>query len=242
MNKTELSYLEKMDLLEQDATILDTYKENDKDVIILDKTIFYPQGGGQPYDTGKIAADSSVFSVQEVRYFEGIVKHIGFFEKGMFEKNQKVSCRVDAERRSLHARLHSGGHLVDMAVYESKPSWIPGKGYHFPDGPYVEYTGAVQEGESENLIKLIEESGNRFVEKNIAVKVKFCNKDELTSYCRHVPDNIPEGKPIRVVLFGNFGVPCGGTHVKSLSEIRKFTIRKIKQEKDKIKVSYEVER
>lgn len=242
MNNTELLYLEHMDALEQESMVLDVYRENEKDVVILDKTIFYPQGGGQPYDTGEIESDSAFFLVQEVRYFEGIVKHIGVLKKGALEKNQIVSCKVNPERRKLHAKLHSGGHVADMAVYEVKPDWIPGKGYHFPDGPYVEYTGIVSEEEKESLIKTLEEKGNALIKKGLDVTVVFCKKEELSSYCRHVPENIPDGKPVRVVIFGNFGVPCGGTHVKNLSEIKKFTIRKIKQEKDKIRVSYDVER
>lgn len=242
MDATKLLYLDVMDILENEAKVLDVYQENGKDVVVLDQTIFYPQGGGQPYDTGKITSGASEFSVEEVRYVEGVVKHIGKFTKSTFNKSDEITCLVEPERRKLNSRIHSGGHLVDMSVYEAKPSWIPGKGYHFPDGPYVEYTGELLEEEKENLIKRLEDAGNSFIKRQIPVKVLFCKKNELSQFCRHVPDNIPEGKPTRLVLFGDFGVPCGGTHVSNLSEIKKFTIRKVKQEKDKIRVSYDVGR
>ena len=67
-------------------------------------------------------------------------------------------------------------------------------------------------------------------------------KSELSSVCDYVPDYIPEGKPARVVLYGTFGIPCGGTHVANLGEIGKFTIRKLKQKGETVSLAYEVER
>ena len=57
-----------------------------------------------------------------------------------------------------------------------------------------------------------------------------------------VPDYIPTDKPCRVVMYGDFGVPCGGTHVANLSELVSMTIRKIKSEKGNIRVAYDVKR
>ena len=48
---------------------------------------------------------------------------------------------IDENKRRLYARLHSAGHLLDVAVSNIGLSWQPGKGYHFPDSPYVEYIG-----------------------------------------------------------------------------------------------------
>ncbi len=101
----------------------------------MDGTIFYPQGGGQPYDQGVIESAKGKFLVEEVRFVDGIVKHIGMFERGSFEKGDEVTCHVDKARRDLHSRLHSAGHIVDMGMTELGLGWIPGKGYHFPDGP-----------------------------------------------------------------------------------------------------------
>lgn len=241
MESTKLLYLEHMDQLEGEATVLDVVEENDKQAVILDQTIFYPQGGGQPYDTGTIESSNGKFIVEQVRYFEGLIKHIGTFESGSFQKEEIVNLHVDKDRRHLHARLHSAGHLVDMAVYDVKPDWIPGKGYHFPDGPYVEYTGTLEESEKEQLIKDVERIMSQKISESIPVSVLFVEKNELSKYCRHVPENIPEGKPTRLVLFGDFGVPCGGTHVSNLSEIKSATVRKIKGT-GTIRVAYDVER
>lgn len=239
---TTLLYLEQMDILSSEATVQDVLEEEGKQVVILDQTILYPQGGGQPYDTGTIESESGKFAVEQVRFVEGIVKHIGTFTEKSFQKGEKVNLSVNPERRLLNSRLHSAGHLVDMGIYELKPDWIPGKGYHFPDGPYVEYEGTFSEPEREQLIKNLQETCNNIISKNPSVEAKIITKDELGTYCRHIPTNIPEGKPIRIVLFGDFGVPCGGTHVKNLSELKSIVIRKIRGESGKVKVSYDVER
>ena len=92
--------------------------------------MFYPQGGGQPYDTGTISSGDIKFVVEEVRYAEGEVLHIGRFEHVRFMEGEQVRCTVDAERRLLNTRLHSAGHVLDMAVNELGYDWKP-KGLSF---------------------------------------------------------------------------------------------------------------
>ncbi|GEM_PF-278038 len=233
MSITKLLYLENFTLLECEAKVIAVENENGRDILILDQTCFYPQGGGQPYDKGIIESNSGKFIVEETRFVDGAVRHIGSFEKGAFKQGDTVACKVEKDRRELNSRLHSAGHLVDMALATIKPDWIPGKGYHFPDGPYVEYQGTLDPVESEKLSAIdgfasggktalaiaIEERANRIISDGCNVKIVFADKKEMAKLCRFVPDYIPEGKPGRVVRFGEFGVPCGGTHVSNLSEI-----------------------
>lgn len=242
MEPTKLIYLEDFALLTAKAKVLQVLRENERDVVILNQTIFYPQGGGQPYDKGVMEAPSGKFIVEEVRFVDGLVKHIGHFEQGNFQVDEEVNCQVDKVRRELHCRLHSAGHVVDMAVHALKLDWIPGKGYHFPDGPYVEYAGTLNEADKEQLKTALERLCNKFVQEGRETKLLFMPKEKMNEVCHFVPDYIPEGKPARVVMFGDFGVPCGGTHVHILSEVEKLTIRKIKLEKGNIRVGYDVER
>lgn len=239
---THLAYLEDMSLLELEATVLDTAEENGKNVVILDTTVFYPQGGGQPYDQGTISNPSKVFKVEEVRFVDGLVKHIGSYESGTFSVGEKVTCHVEPERRALHARLHSAGHVIDLAVEQLGVQWQPGKGYHFPQGPYIEYSGAIEDaGEIESFKKKLEDIANERVAYGEEVTIRFMPKEEMHTVCHSVPEYLPEGKPARVVMYGKSGIPCGGTHVKNLSDIGPITVRKIKKEKDAIRVSYSIE-
>lgn len=242
MQPTKLVYLEDFTLLKDKATVLAITQENDRYCIILDRTIFYPQGGGQPYDMGIIENETGKFIVEEVRFIDGLVKHFGKFEHGSFKINDHVNCIVSSERRELHSRLHSAGHVVDMAITALKLNWIPGKGYHFPQGPYIEYAGSLEGLDKEKLKTEIENLCNKFIKEASSVATIFMSKEEMKKVCHHVPEYIPTEKPSRVVMYGSFGVPCGGTHVSNLEDIKKMHIRKIKQEGPNIRVGYEVDR
>lgn len=241
MNKTRLLYLEDFTCLESSATVVDILKENDRDILILDETIFYPQGGGQPYDTGVITSPSGEFSVEEVRFLDGMVKHIGRVTQGIINKGEKVKCCVEKERRALNARIHSAGHLVDKAIAELKLPWKPGKGYHFPNGPYDEYEGSLEGFDKEKLKSDIERSCNESVKKGGKTEVIFMTKEEMQHVCRYTPD-FPEekGTRARIVIHDGFYMPCGGTPVADVSEVGGVTIRKIKQEGDNIRVGYDI--
>lgn len=242
MQPTKLLYLEDFSVLTCQASILETLQSAEHTTIILDQTVFYPQGGGQPYDQGTITNHDTLFQVSEVRFFDGFVHHIGTYESGTFHIGDEVICSVDSTRRTLLSKLHSGGHLVDMAVVALGLPWKPGKGYHFPDGANVEYEGSLEGYDKEILLKQIQDKANEFIAQDLPVTMQFMEKEKMSEVCHFVPDNLPINKPSRVILFGSFGVPCGGTHVTSLSKIGKLTIRKIKAEKGSIKVGYDVER
>ncbi len=223
-----------------DARVVDSINEEGRSILILDQTIFYPQGGGQPYDTGTISNTDKKFFVEEVRFVDGIVKHIGRFESEKVTAGETITCALDIERRQLHTRLHSGGHIVDMGLKRLGVTWKPGKGYHFPNGPYVEYSGSLEGIDVEKLKADLEAACNAIIQENTPTHVLFMPKEEMASVCAFVPDYIPANKPARVVMYGDFGIPCGGTHVSNLKEIGTIVIRKIKQEKENIRVSYSI--
>ncbi len=240
MIPTKLVYLEDFTVLKEDAHVLAITQENNRLTVVLDQTIFYPQGGGQPYDQGIIENATGRFKVDEVRFIDGIVKHIGAFEQGTFKSGDTVTSIVDQERRELNSRLHSAGHVVDRAITALKLNWFPGKGYHFPDGPYIEYTGNLEGLDKEKLKTEIEALCNTYITEGATTTLLFLDKEKMKEVCHHVPNNVPANKPSRVVMFGAYGVPCGGTHVKNLSDIKSMTIRKIKQEGAHIRVGYDV--
>jgi Ser-tRNA(Ala) deacylase AlaX len=118
--------------------------------VILDKTIFHPQGGGQPNDKGTMASETGVkFVISEAKHKDDAILHIGKFEEAegaKFEVGNTVNLEIDGEFRSINARIHSAGHLLDMAMMRAgRKDLKPGKGYHFQEGPYVEYVGVVAE-------------------------------------------------------------------------------------------------
>jgi Ser-tRNA(Ala) deacylase AlaX len=240
MEKTHLGYLENMDLLTIEAQILDVLQEKENTIMVLNQTIFYPQGGGQPSDTGIIKGPAGIFRVNEARFVDGVVKHIGIFEEGTLKGGDEVQCIVDKEPRALYSRIHSAGHVLDMVVGILNLSWKPGRGFHFPEGPYIEYSGKLEGIDLDELKEKMTDLSNKIIQKGETTRVLFIDKDKMAQYCHFVPDRLPVGKPSRVVLYGDFGVPCGGTHVQNLAEIKQVVIRKIKRKGDTIRVGYNV--
>jgi Ser-tRNA(Ala) deacylase AlaX len=239
MPQTELVYLSEMNLLTLAAEVV-RVDPGERPSIILDRTVFYPQGGGQPSDTGRLDGAEGSFLVEDVRWLDGEVRHFGSIERGELREGEHVRLAVDRERRELHTRLHSAGHVVDMAVHRLGLGWIPGKGYHFPQGPYVEYEGRLDRDRDE-LVELLDTEAGALVAADFATEMRFVEVRELPDYCQSIPANLPAGKPVRVVLYHDFGVACGGTHVSRLGEIGRIRIRKIKGKGDQVRVSYAID-
>lgn len=234
-------YLTNNHPLAHEATVLDVHQENNRTVVILDKTSFYPQGGGQPYDIGTMESSSSIFNVEEVRFINDLVKHYGQFTNENFTLNHSVFCKIDRERRQLHNRLHSAGHVIDMAVHELNLHWIPEKGHHFPDNPYVEYNGTLENIDKEEIQHSIENTCNRLIQENHTTEIQFISKEQIKNVCHFMPSYLPSDSSIRLIVFGkHFCIPCGGTHVASLSEIKCIRIRKLKMEKGRLRISYTI--
>ncbi|CAH2053539.1 unnamed protein product [Thlaspi arvense] len=249
---TKLDYHVDMFNLQSQARFLSLYKAEDgRTALILDSTVFHPQGGGQPSDTGFIAFSGSdyKFSVQDVRSKDGIVLHYGAFEgsnpeSGMnIEKGQEVYLLVDEPRRTLNSRLHSAGHLLDLCMQKVGLGHLePGKGYHFPDGPFVEYKGTVPQDVLQVKQKELEAEANELISKGGKVYAAILPYDEASMLCGgSLPDYIPKGSTPRILRLGeNPGCPCGGTHVSDISDIISMKVTQMRTKKGMTKVFYTI--
>ncbi|HEY5235999.1 MAG TPA: alanyl-tRNA editing protein, partial [Rhabdochlamydiaceae bacterium] len=112
--KTDPLYLTDPYLKEVEATIID-FIEPDR--IILDQTIFYPMGGGQPTDQGTIVFENG----EKAEVYQVLVKdgEINHFIKSQHKPSpgEKIKGTLNWERRFKHMRLHSAGHIIDFALF-----------------------------------------------------------------------------------------------------------------------------
>lgn len=179
--------------------------------IELDRTLFHPQGGGQPADRGWIAD----LAVGGVVSRGDSVAHIVSQPLPPGE----VTIRIDAESRRLHARLHSAGHVLAQAGEQS--GWQPMKGHHWPGESRIIFAAGANSGLPEASALL--EKVAAWQAENLPLQVAFADGlrqvgfGDMQSY------------------------PCGGTHVASLSELGKIVISQVKMKKGQIIVSYTVE-
>lgn len=215
-------------------------------MIIMNKTVLYPQGGGQPSDLGYIKRSSAVFEVEKVQYDKelGEIIHYGYIKQGAIREGDLVTVHLNSKNRLINSRYHSAGHLIDIAVKQLSLAWKPVKGYHYPKGAYVEYeiVKQVESAEREDLMRRIEEVSNELVNKTLDTKILTVgSKEELSNYCEQISDYIPANKPVRIVRYGdNLYTPCGGTHVRNSGEVGEIKIRKLKFKGNNVRISYEL--
>ncbi|XP_010259635.1 PREDICTED: uncharacterized protein LOC104598985 isoform X3 [Nelumbo nucifera] len=206
---TKLAYYDDMWKLQCRAALLSSVEGDDgRRALILDSTIFHPQGGGQPSDTGFItdAGSNFKFVVEDVRLKDGLVFHYGSFENSTgdcspeLEEGREVCLHVDEPRRNLNSRLHSAGHLLDICMQNVGLGHLePGKGYHFPDGPFVEYKGAIPQSEQQDKQKELEIEANLLISKGGKVSAAVLSYEEACKLCGGcLPDYISKVTQIRI--------------------------------------------
>ena len=199
------------DDLKADVEVLECTAHEQAFAVILRATLFHPQGGGQPCDTGWIG-DSQVLRV--VQEPERIVHFVDAPVKvGM------VAIQVDEQRRRFNTRMHSAGHLIGHFVQAL--GWMPIKAHHWPDEGRVQF----EPGESaEEVDAPTLQSG---LEQWIAHDLP-----RLTSLREGVRE-IGFGE---LPAYG-----CGGTHVRSLKDLGSVTVASLSQKKGTLSVHYLVD-
>lgn len=240
---TDLLYMKDSFLFEETAKVVATQDHEDgRKIIVLNQTIFYPQGGGQRFDIGKIYTEDVSFDVEEVRFVEGQVLHIGKYEKGEFKIGDEVKLKIDSERRILHSKLQSAGHLIDMAVrHIGYENLIPAKGAHYPEWSEVEYHGEIKPEDSETIMQKLQTDLDTMISQGYEVKIIMSSKEEAEIKCYIMPAQLPDNKPIRIVaVWNDMFMPCGGTHVKNVSDLKGLKITRVKSGKGATKISYSV--
>ena len=245
---TELVYLQDTYRLEHPATVTAVTDGPEGALVLsLTSTVFHPQGGGQPSDTGTICAGDAQFCVTNVKLDPaGVVLHHGHMEQGRLEEGMEVHCRVDRAHRLLNARNHTAGHLLDTAMLRLGPdvvgaALVPAKGYHFPDSPYVEYVGKVDVSRREAFVERLNAELAGLIEGGVAVQVhndlEWAQAAEL---CMAGGDPPPgsEGRRWRVVSIGEAACMCGGTHLATAGEIGGMTVTKVQSKGKNTRVYY----
>lgn len=218
-------------------TFITAKREDEKGIyILLDQTLFYPQGGGQPCDEGVIKGNSFSLEVYFVKAIEDEIRHYINADINCTLENETVLCLLDKERRLLNAKYHTAAHLLGNIVGIIYPSLIAIKGHSFPNEAYVEFQGDVLPDQEK-----LQEELNQAIKSEYKTTVFESNPLLFEKEFYKLPYHIPDHKKFRVVQVGSFPpIPCGGTHLANVSEIKTFNIGKIKSKKGVIKISYEV--
>ena len=212
-------YMESIDagyLREFNATVIAA----DENSVILDRTLFYPLGGGQNWDTGTLSFESGKAEVTEVRG-RGDVQHFVGEDHGI-EVGDAIEGEIDWERRHAHMRMHTAQHLVSGIVYEMYDGARTVGNQIHANRSRIDFNPVKF---SEEMIEELFHKANEMVETDLAVTDCIMTREEINAIMppeRTNMDLLPISvKQLRVIKIGdNVDLcPCAGTHVRALGEI-----------------------
>jgi misacylated tRNA(Ala) deacylase len=236
---TERLYLASIDAAyEKEFTA--TVTKVDENKIALDRTLFYPLGGGQNWDLGVINSPNGVMNVTEVRGRD-IIEHTVEDTHGL-EVGDEITGKIDFERRYAHMKMHTAQHLVSGIAYELFDGVRTVGNQIHTDRSRIDFH-PIQFTE-EMLLQLQTEVNEKILQA-LEVTDSQMTRDEINAIMpqeRTNMDLLPAFiNDLRVVTIGDQQdmCPCAGTHVRNISEIGKieFTGKKSKG-KGKQRVSY----
>jgi len=194
-------------------------------VLILDKTPFYPEGGGQIGDTGFISSDAFVFEVIDTQKENDTILHFGKVNQGTVQPGA-VTAAIQSERRSLLQSHHSATHLLNGALRDTLGSHVSQKASLVsPD--YLRFDFSHAKAMSSDEIETVEEKVNIAIAAQIPVQTRILPLAEAKKTGAVAAFDEKYGDSVRVVSMQDASVEfCGGTHVKNTGDIKYFHITK----------------
>ena len=200
-----------------EAMVLDVFEVDDRYEVVLDQTVFYPEGGGQPPDTGTLSRDDRTVDVFDVQERDGVIYHFTAEDPG---KGEFVKGAIDVERRRQLMAHHSATHIIGHAARQVL-------------GDHIRQAGAQKGTERARLdvthfdridreqVMAIEAIANELVRENVRVLEEWPHRNDAEA--EHGFDlyqgGIPPGEHIRLISIGDDVQACGGTHVHRTGDI-----------------------
>jgi alanyl-tRNA synthetase len=226
--KTELLFYEHPFDQAFEAVVLDVTSDGE---VILDRTLLYPEGGGQPADHGTLERSGQVFSVVDVQKSGEVVLH-KVAMPGL-ASGDRVTGKVDMRRRLAHARHHTATHLVHDSAKRvlGKHVWQAGA-QKSEDRARLDISHYKRITDSE--LKAIEMEANRRVMEIEPVDTQFLPRTEAEKLFGFelYQGGVPPGKQIRVVRVGTDIEACAGTHVTNTGMIGAIKILRTERVQD----------
>ncbi len=237
---TELLYMDDMEsnyIAEFEAEV----ERTGEDFVVLDRTAFYPEGGGQPSDTGSLRWGDKVSEVVKVEKKGDVLHRI---EGEVPPQGILVEGEIDWDKRYEHMKLHTAQHLFSAAVYDIYQASTVGNQI------YTDYSRVDFEplDISKKELEHIEDTVNRKIEEAVPVSIYEEKREVLEEKIegdRVNLDLLPGSiKTLRVVDIDGYDVcPCAGNHVKNTEEIEGVKITDLENKgKNRQRIYYELGR
>ena len=218
---TRALYLEDSYLRECDAVVASV---NEDKYVVLDQTIFYPKGGGQPCDTGRIVRGSEAYKVVYVGKFSSEISHE--VDRPGLKPGDNVHCVLDWDRRYRLMRSHTAAHLFASLLCNGTGALVTGNQL---ETDKIRFDFSLEQFNPETLEKYLAET-NELLKKDTPVKSYELPREEalkipgVVKMAEAFPPDIPH---LRIVELTNLDKQAdGGTHVKNLNEVGQIKLLK----------------
>lgn len=193
--------------------------------IVLDRTVFYPLGGGQPGDTGTLSWDGGAVSVSDTRYGDdGAIVHCIDAAGSLPAPGQTVRAEIDWERRYRHMRMHTALHVLGSVLNFGVT------------GGNISATKSRLDFDMEDTVdkEAVQAAVDEIVAADHRVATNWITDEELAAQpdlVRTMSVKPPQGAGrVRLLVIEGIDLqPCGGTHLKSTGEIGRVRIGKVEK-------------
>jgi misacylated tRNA(Ala) deacylase len=214
-------YLEDSYLKECDSTVVSV---KDDKYILLDQTIFYPKGGGQPCDRGSIIKNNETFNVVYVGKFSGEISHE--VDHPGLKTGDRVHCVLDWDHRFKLMRSHTAAHLFASLLCNGTGALVTGNQL---ETDKIRFDFSLEQFNPEILQKYLNQT-NELLKKDTPVKSYELPREEAlkipgaVKMAEAFPPDLPR---LRIVELVNLDKQAdGGTHVKNLNEVGQIQLQK----------------
>ncbi|MGN2390089.1 alanine--tRNA ligase [Pelomicrobium sp. G1] len=222
------------DTLKLEATVVALYKEGtqteeiqsgDSAVVVLDRTPFYAESGGQVGDRGELAGVNGTFAVEDTQKIQAeVFGHKGTMKTGRLQVGDRVTATVDAWARHHAMWNHSATHLLHAALRQVLGPHVQQKG-SLVDPYKTRFDFSHPAPLTPEQIRQVEQLVNEQIRRNIEVSARIMKFDEAMKAGALAFFGDKYGDEVRVIGMGDFSTElCGGTHVKRTGDIGLFKI------------------
>ncbi len=211
--------------LYRDGTQVSGLAAGETGVVVLDRTPFYAESGGQVGDRGELSAPGGTFTVDDTQKIQAdVFGHHGTVKAGAIKVGDEVSAQVEAEARSRAAWNHSATHLMHAALREVLGRHVHQKG-SLVDAHKTRFDFSHNEPMTEAQIRQVEALVNREIRRNSEVQARTMKYDDAIKAGAMALFGEKYGDEVRVLGMGEYSTElCGGTHVQRTGDIGLFKI------------------
>ncbi len=193
-------------------------------IVILDKTAFYAESGGQIGDTGNLLNGNGVFEVLDTQKYAQAIGHVGKLISGTLSVNHTVNAEIDVVRRGEIRLNHSATHLLHSALRQILGEHVAQKGSLVND-KYLRFDFSHFEAMQPEQIRQVENLVNEEIRKNSPIVTDLMELEEAKSKGAMALFGEKYDEKVRVLSMGSFSTElCGGTHASRTGDIGLFRI------------------